>query len=136
MSAAEILPLPAPDEHARLAERLGRASAAEVLAWADGRFGGKAAIASSFSVEDAVLVDLAVKHAPRVRIFTLDTGRLPPETYEAMEVIRKRYGLTIETYAPGAGAGGGAGEQQGLLLLPREHREPQGVLRGCARSSR
>jgi phosphoadenosine phosphosulfate reductase len=47
-----------------------------------------------------VLVDLAARHAPSLRFLTLDTGRLPPETYEVMELVRKRYGLTIEVYSP------------------------------------
>src|SRR6185436_4068405 len=34
------------------------------------------------------------------RIFTLDTGRLHEETYEVMEAVRKRYGVTIESYFP------------------------------------
>ncbi|HZI11279.1 MAG TPA: phosphoadenylyl-sulfate reductase, partial [Myxococcus sp.] len=47
-----------------------------------------------------VLIDLARKHAPSLRLFTLDTGRLPPETYELIEVVRNRYGLEVETYFP------------------------------------
>jgi len=87
-------------EAQELAARFAQAEAPELLAWADARFGDKAAIASSFGVEDIVLIHLAARHAPRLRIFTLDTGRLPPETYEVMEVMRKRYGLTLETYVP------------------------------------
>jgi phosphoadenosine phosphosulfate reductase len=79
---------------------LSAASAEEVLAWAAGRFGDRAAVASSFGVEDVVLVDLASRAAPRLRIFTLDTGRLPPETYETMEAVRERYGIAIETWFP------------------------------------
>jgi phosphoadenosine phosphosulfate reductase len=80
--------------------KLAAASAEEILRWTDERFGDRAAIASSFGVEDVVLIDLARKHAPRVKIFTLDTGRLHPETYEVMEAIRNRYGVTIESYFP------------------------------------
>jgi phosphoadenosine phosphosulfate reductase len=80
------------------------ATAGEVLAWAEARFGAGAAIASSFGVEDAVLIDLAASHAPRLRIFTLDTGRLPPETYDVMEAVRRRYGIAIETYFPDGAA--------------------------------
>ncbi|WAM28790.1 phosphoadenylyl-sulfate reductase [Myxococcus sp. NMCA1] len=76
------------------------APAQDLLAWAERRFGARAAIASSFGVEDMVLIDLARQHAPSLRLFTLDTGRLPPETYELMEVVRKRYGVTVETYFP------------------------------------
>lgn len=94
---------PQPLEEAELASvrrALANAPAAEVLAWADGRFGERAAVASSFGAEDVVLIDLAVRHAPRLRIFTLDTGRLPPETYEVMEAVRTRYGISIETWFP------------------------------------
>ena len=79
---------------------LAGAGAAEVLAWADARFGAGAAISSSFGVEDVVLIDLAAAVAPRLRVFTLDTGRLPPETYEVMEQVRRRYGIAIETFFP------------------------------------
>jgi phosphoadenosine phosphosulfate reductase len=79
---------------------LAGASAEEVLAWADAEFGDAAAIASSFGVEDVVLIDLASRHAPRLGVFTLDTGRLPPETYDVMEQVRRRYGIRIETYVP------------------------------------
>jgi phosphoadenosine phosphosulfate reductase len=88
------------EELGRVAAQLGGAPAEEILAWADARFGERAAIASSFGVEDVVLIDLAARHAPRLRVFTLDTGRLNPETYEILEVVRKRYGLDLEVYAP------------------------------------
>jgi phosphoadenosine phosphosulfate reductase len=89
------------DQHLEEARReLAGASAAQVLAWAGGRFGERAAIASSFGVEDVVLIDLAEQHAPRLRLFTLDTGRLPPETYEVMEAVRRRYRVNIETFFP------------------------------------
>ena len=37
-------------------------------------------------------------------MFTLDTGRLPGETYDLMEAVRDRWGIEIETYAPDTGA--------------------------------
>jgi phosphoadenosine phosphosulfate reductase len=77
-------------------------SAEAALAWVEERFGASAAIASSFGVEDVVLIDLASRHAPSVRVFTLDTGRLNPETYEVMEAVRNRYGLALEVYSPSA----------------------------------
>lgn len=87
-------------EHREVLEALASAPAHEVLAWVERRFGAKAAIASSFGVEDVVLIDLAARHAPSLRVFTLDTGRLHPETYDVMEVVRRRYGLSLETYFP------------------------------------
>ncbi len=93
-------------------ERLEGAEAGEILRWVDARFGDSAVIASSFGAEDVVLIDLAMRHAPRVPVFTLDTGRLPPETYEVMEAVRLRYGLRFETYAP---------ERADLERLETEH---------------
>ncbi|NMO13487.1 phosphoadenylyl-sulfate reductase [Pyxidicoccus fallax] len=100
-SSSTALAAPVPAE-ALLAEAraLKDAPAQEVLAWVEQRFGARAALASSFGVEDMVLIDLARHHAPSLRIFTLDTGRLPPETYELIEVVRNRYGATVETFFP------------------------------------
>ncbi len=88
------------DELAAAVHELGAAPAQQVLTWAERRFGASAAIASSFGAEDMVLIDLARQHAPSLRLFTLDTGRLPPETYELMDVARRRYGLEVETFFP------------------------------------
>ncbi len=81
-------------------QALKDAPAEQILAWAERRFGASAAIASSFGAEDVVLIDLARQHAPSLRLFTLDTGRLPPETYELIETLRNRYGLEVETFFP------------------------------------
>lgn len=81
---------------------LAGADARQVLAWANEHLGERGVIASSFGVEDVVLIDLASEVAPKLRVLTLDTGRLNPETYEVMERIRERYHLTLETYAPEA----------------------------------
>ncbi|HHI94441.1 MAG TPA: phosphoadenylyl-sulfate reductase [Gammaproteobacteria bacterium] len=59
-----------------------------------------AALASSFSIEDMLLLDVISKHAPEIDVFTLDTGRLPAETYELMQKTYERYGPVVEVYAP------------------------------------
>jgi phosphoadenosine phosphosulfate reductase len=56
--------------------------------------------ASSFGAEDAVIVDMMIKINPRFRFFTLDTGRLPQETYDVMDAVRKRYGINLEVMFP------------------------------------
>jgi phosphoadenosine phosphosulfate reductase len=62
-------------------------------------------IALSFSgAEDVALVDMAVRLRPDLRVFTLDTGRLPPETYEFLDRVRSHYGIPIEVYTPDTGA--------------------------------
>jgi len=60
------------------------------------------AIASSFGAEDVVLIDLLASLEARPRVFTLDTGRLPQETYDLMDQVRRRYGIEIEVYFPDA----------------------------------
>ena len=62
------------------------------------------ALAASFGPEDIVILDLLVGLEPRPRVFTLDTGRLPDETYALMERLRRRYGIEIELYFPDAAA--------------------------------
>lgn len=58
-------------------------------------------IAISFSgAEDVVLIDLAARIGKDVRVFTLDTGRLHPETYAYLEQVRERYDVAIEVASP------------------------------------
>ena len=75
-------------------------SAQEILQWAKNKYGQKAGLASSFGMEDMVLIDLLVELHGDITIFTLDTGRLHEETYEVMECARSKYGVTIKTYFP------------------------------------
>jgi thioredoxin-dependent adenylylsulfate APS reductase len=49
-----------------------------------------------------VVLDMAAKISPHIRVITLDTGRLPEETYEMMEIVRSRYGIQVETVSPAA----------------------------------
>ncbi len=75
-------------------------TAQEVLRWADETFKDRVALASSFGAEDVVLIDMWTKINPKPRVFTLDTGRLPQETYNVIEEIRKKYKIDIECYFP------------------------------------
>ena len=77
-----------------------KSSAVALLQWALATFGGRLALASSFGAEDVVLIDLVTKLDSRVRVFTLDTGRLNEETYELMDRVRQKYGIRIESYFP------------------------------------
>jgi phosphoadenosine phosphosulfate reductase len=78
------------------------ASASEVLAWAIETYGDSFAIATSFQKEGMAIVDLAARIAPGVRVFTLDTCRLPPETHRMIETIREHYGIDTEIVLPDA----------------------------------
>jgi phosphoadenosine phosphosulfate reductase len=59
-----------------------------------------AVFANSLGAEDMVLTDLISKHAPSIGIFSLDTGRLPQETYDLMKQIPKYYGTRVQVYFP------------------------------------
>ncbi|HEX7574818.1 MAG TPA: phosphoadenosine phosphosulfate reductase family protein, partial [Candidatus Methanoperedens sp.] len=56
-------------------------------------------IAISFSgAEDVVLIDMAKKISNDFRVFSLDTGRLHPETYQFIEEVRNNYNINIEVF--------------------------------------
>lgn len=58
-------------------------------------------IAISFSgAEDVALIDMACRLRERVRVITLDTGRLHPETYRFIEKVREHYPIDLEVFSP------------------------------------
>jgi phosphoadenosine phosphosulfate reductase len=74
----------------------------DLLKQAAAEYSPDVVFACSFGAEDVVLFDLIAKHAPSIRIITLDTGRLPQETYDVMDACREKYGLKIELQFPAA----------------------------------
>ncbi|HHH76407.1 MAG TPA: phosphoadenylyl-sulfate reductase [Phycisphaerae bacterium] len=75
-------------------------NAEEILAWASTQFGSRIALASSFGAEDQVMTDMIASQNLPIAIFTLDTGRLPQETYDLIDATRQRYNLDIEVLFP------------------------------------
>jgi phosphoadenosine phosphosulfate reductase len=69
---------------------------ARVLEWAFDTFRETAAISSAFGAEGMVLIDIASRLRKNFRLFTLDTEFLFPETYNLMDQVEQRYGITIE----------------------------------------
>lgn len=61
---------------------------------------GSVAFANSLGTEDMVLMDIITKHAPTIEIFSIDTGRLPAETYDLIERAIKHYRRKIIVYFP------------------------------------
>jgi len=59
-----------------------------------------ATFANSFGAEDMVLTDLINQHNIDIEIFSLDTGRLPAETYELMQKVSEYYSKPVITYFP------------------------------------
>jgi phosphoadenosine phosphosulfate reductase len=63
-------------------------------------FGSAVAISSAFGAEGMVLIDIASRVRQNFRLFTLDTEFLFPETYNLMDQVEQRYGITIEKVYP------------------------------------
>lgn len=75
-------------------------TAQHVLAWGFDTFGNEVAISSAFGAEGMALIDMASKLRKRFRLFTLDTEFLFPESYNLMDRVERKYGITIEkTYS-------------------------------------
>ena len=55
---------------------------------------------TSFSVEDQVILHIIFKESLPIEVFTLDTGRLFPETYEVWQRTLDRYKIPILVYTP------------------------------------
>ena len=72
----------------------------ESLQWVSDNLHPKVAKASSFGAEDAVVMDIMLKINPNFRFFTLGTGRLPQETYDIMEIVEKKYNISVEVQLP------------------------------------
>jgi phosphoadenosine phosphosulfate reductase len=84
-------------------DRLEQLPTEGILSWAFDKFAPKLALACSFQAEESVLIDMMHRmRGADFRIFTLDTGRLNQETYDCMDAIRQRYGVSVEVYFPDA----------------------------------
>lgn len=84
------------------AMELELATPEQVLRWAHGRWGSELTLATSFQAEGMVLLHMCHQLGLPVRIVTLDTGRLPEETFRHIEHVRLHYGVDVEIVAPRA----------------------------------
>jgi len=102
-----------------LALRAGPMTAQDVVRLTLEKFGPRVALSSSFGAEDMVLIDILMKVDPKARIFTLDTGRLPQETYNVIDATRQKYGATIEVFFPQSDAVQAMVAEHGMNLFYR-----------------
>jgi phosphoadenosine phosphosulfate reductase len=94
-------PRPTIEQLQDIAENMENKSAYHVLKWAIDTYSMGIGLASSFGAEDVVLIDLMNKiDSKKAKIFTLDTGRLNQETYDIIDIIRKKYDISVEIYFP------------------------------------
>lgn len=80
--------------------RFEQKSAEEVLQFFLSEYQHKIALASSMGAEDQVLTGMINSIDPNTRIFTLDTGRLFPETYQLIDETNKFFNSSIEVFFP------------------------------------
>ena len=83
-----------------LLNKLGNAGIGDVLTELAGLYKDSITFSTSFSLEDQVILHHIINHAPAVNVFTLDTGRLFPETYSTWNSTIDRYGIRIKAYYP------------------------------------
>jgi phosphoadenosine phosphosulfate reductase len=77
-------------------------SAQEVIEWFLREFEGKVAFSTSLGAEDQAITQMIAKVDKTADIFTLDTGRLFPETYDLIDLTSKKYDLKVRVMFPDA----------------------------------
>lgn len=83
-----------------LQKQVAGLSVADALHMLAQAFPGMVTFSTSFSYEDQVITDLIRKAAPGISIFTLDTGRMFPETYSVWSRTNERYAIHVQPYYP------------------------------------
>ncbi|ESR62989.1 hypothetical protein CICLE_v10015162mg [Citrus x clementina] len=89
------------EDFEQLAKELENASPLEIMDRALEKFGNDIAIAFS-GAEDVALIEYAHLTGRPFRVFSLDTGRLNPETYRFFDEVEKHFGIRIEYMFPDA----------------------------------
>src|SRR5690606_4329378 len=72
----------------------------DIIDWAASEFGDELALSSSFGADSAVMLHLATRVKPDIKVIAVDTGFLFPETLAFMESLRERLNLNLHVYRP------------------------------------
>ena len=83
-----------------LNQKFKNSTSQEVLEYFLNKYGAKAALSSSFGVEDQVLTHMMLSVDKNANIFTLDTGRLHPQTYSVMDATNLKYDIKVNVFFP------------------------------------
>jgi phosphoadenosine phosphosulfate reductase len=102
-----------------IAQSLHQKTPQQILAFAIAQFDN---IAVSFSgAEDVVLIDMATKIKSDIKVFSLDTGRLHPETYQFIDRVRTHYKIEIKVLYPEATAVSELVSQKGFFSFYQDN---------------
>jgi phosphoadenosine phosphosulfate reductase len=116
-----------PAEVQELAAQYAERSPEELIRWSFSKFGADCGIAFS-GAEDVVLIDMAAKTGLPYSVFTLDTGRLHPETYRYLDRVRSHYGIEIAAMSPDAASVQELVRKKGLFSFYQDgHHECCGI---------
>ena len=91
--------------------------ATQVVAAALREFGASAAVVTSFQREGMVILDMVQKAAPGIPVLTIDSGRLPPATFEMIRTVEQRYSISVERILPDPAEVASMVESQGIDLF-------------------
>src|SRR5690606_19436804 len=89
---------------AELKRDLETLDARQIVRYISDRYGEKAVFSTSFGIEDQVITHLLAENQTKASIFTLETGRLFPETYYVWNRTLEKYKLPIKAYYPNTAA--------------------------------
>ena len=103
-------------------EVMSGAEPENVLRWAFDSF-PRLVIVASFQAESSVIIDMASHIRKDVQVLTLDTGRLPQETYDVIDRVRDRYAIDIEVVSPDSGEVADMVRGRGVNLFYRSQEE-------------
>jgi len=114
------------EDIAKLESEYSQKSPQEILAFALKQFEN---ITISFSgAEDVVLIDMASKIKRDIKVFSIDTGRLHPETYQFIDRVRKQYRIKIDVISPDAAEVEALVKEKGLFSFYQDgHKECCGI---------
>src|SRR5262249_8828602 len=107
-------------EITEIAQQYEGRSPQDVLRWTAERFGSRAALCTSFQADGMAILDMAWRIDPKIRVFTIDTGRFPQETYEILDRVRDKSGFELEVDFPEAARVESIPRRHGVNLFYRE----------------
>jgi phosphoadenosine phosphosulfate reductase len=76
------------------------AGSEEIIAWALHHFKEKIAFSTSMGAEDQAILHMIAGIDKKASVFSLDTGRLFPETYDLIDISTQKYGIPIRVHFP------------------------------------